>query len=296
MTTRISVPVTTVWSGADAPRTQDAPIVAPEPDPVAWNAALRDAPPSALHGRTVTQALLAEPVSVRSERDGWVEVILPWQPSSADPEGYPGWVPAAHVTDAEEAPYDQQVVVTRPVADSGATDVSYGTILGAVDADRKSVRVALPDGGIGSVDADAVAPVTAAHGVPEPAAMLDSARQFVGLRYLWGGTSGWGMDCSGFVHLVHRRFGVTVPRDAFDQILATSQSDTAAPGDLYFFTGRDGDRITHVGFVTNDAGADAAMLHAPDGDRLQHIEDGPMSAARRERLAAAGSFLTRAGH
>ena len=290
MSTRIGVPVTTVWSDPSAPRPQDAPIVADQPDAGAWNTALLDAPPSALHGRTVTQALLGEPVRIRSERDDWLEVILPWQPSSADPDGYPGWVPAAHVTAADEATYDQRVVVTGPVADAGAVEISYGTILGAVDADRRSVRVALPTGDVGTVDADAVAPVAESAALPGADTLLDSARQFLGLRYLWGGTSGWGLDCSGFVHLVHRRFGVTVPRDAFDQVEATSPTDAAAPGDLYFF-GQNGGRITHVGFVTNAAGDDAAMLHAPNGDRLEYIEDGPMAPSRRETLASAGSFL-----
>ena len=31
------------------------------------------------------------------ERDGRVEVVLPWQPSALDPRGYPGWVDAAHL-------------------------------------------------------------------------------------------------------------------------------------------------------------------------------------------------------
>lgn len=290
MTTRIAVPVTTVWSSADAPRPQDAPIIATDPDPDAWNAALLDAPPSALHGRTDTQALLGEPVHVRAERAGWVEVVLPWQPSSADPDGYPGWVPAAHVADTGATTYEHPVVVTTPVTRADGMPLSYGTILDEVERTDHAIRVALPTGDVRTVDAGALAPVPAAADMRDIHALLDSARQFVGLRYLWGGTSAWGLDCSGFVHLVHRRFGVTVPRDAFDQIEATTRADAAAPGDLYFFH-RGGDAITHVGFATNAPGDDPAMLHAPDGDRRQSIEDGPMAPQRRERLAGVGSFL-----
>lgn len=286
MTARIAVPVTTVWSSSDAPRPQDAPIVASVPDPVGWNAALRDAPPSALHGRTLTQALLGEPVNVRTERDGWVEVVLPWQPSSANPDGYPGWIPAAHVTEADDTASDHAVVVTTPTAEADGVQLSYGTIVGQVDRSGSTVRITLPGAGVRTVAADSVAPLPVSRGVPDAGALLDSARQFLGLRYLWGGTSGWGMDCSGFVHLVHRRFGVTVPRDAFDQIEATSRTESAAPGDLYFFDRGDGGRVTHVGFVV---GADAAMLHAPDGDHAQYIEEGPMAPARRERLVRAGA-------
>ena len=290
MTARISVPVTTVWSSADAPRPQDAAIIATRPDPVAWNAALLDAPPSALHGRTVTQALLGEPAHVRAERDGWAEVILPWQPSSADPAGYPGWIPAAHLTDAEGAVSTSRVVVSVPAADVGDATLSYGTILDVVDETTDGVRVSLPGGRVGTLAESAVAPLAGHRRMSDPEALLDSARQFVGLRYLWGGTSGWGMDCSGFVHLVHRRFGITIPRDASDQIGAASRTTTASPGDLYFFENGNA-RISHVGFATK-ADDELPMLHAPDGGRLQYIEERPMEQSRRERLVSSGSFLS----
>jgi cell wall-associated NlpC family hydrolase len=46
----------------------------------------------------VTEALAGEPVIVTgAEREGRVEVVLPWQPSSLDERGYPGWVDAAHL-------------------------------------------------------------------------------------------------------------------------------------------------------------------------------------------------------
>ena len=46
----------------------------------------------------VTEALVGEPVVVTgAERDGRVEVVLPWQPSSLDTRGYPGWVDAQHL-------------------------------------------------------------------------------------------------------------------------------------------------------------------------------------------------------
>ncbi|UYM04882.1 C40 family peptidase [Solicola gregarius] len=290
MTTVISVPVTTVWKGPDAPRDVDAAIVARTPDPVAWNAALLAAPPSALHGRAETQALYGEPVRVVSERAGWVELVLPWQPSSADPAGYPGWVPAAHVSDTD--PVDGPLaVVTTPTVTADDRELSYGTVLPETERGPAVVRLAGPDGPI-------TAPTSAVARVPEPTdvrdveALLTEARQFVGMRYVWGGTSGWGLDCSGFVHLVHRRAGVTVPRDAYDQIEAATRLDPteASTGDLYFF-GLTSRGITHVGFATNPAGAELAMLHAPDGDRSQHIEDAPMAPPRRADLAGAGRFI-----
>jgi cell wall-associated NlpC family hydrolase len=123
----------------------------------------------------------------------------------------------------------------------------------------------------------------------DPDDLLDTASQFLGLRYLWGGTSAWGLDCSGLVHLVFRAFGVLIPRDAFDQAsdVQPVPLDEVRPGDLYFFA-RPGERVYHVGFVSRTLGSDSTrwMLHAPEGGEL--IEDAPLAPHRIETLVAAG--------
>ena len=49
------------------------------------------------------------------------------------------------------------------------------------------------------------------------ASIVAQAKRFLGLRYLWGGLSAWGFDCSGLVWDVFRMHGITIPRDA-DQL------------------------------------------------------------------------------
>ena len=126
----------------------------------------------------------------------------------------------------------------------------------------------------------------------DPLKVLAEARRHLGLSYLWGGTSRWGLDCSGLVHLAYREAGVVVPRDA------AAQQQAATPvalgeeqsGDLYFFA-RNG-HVFHVGFVT-DSGR---MLHATedgaDGAAGEgRVEDAPLTEQRRATLVAAGRFL-----
>jgi gamma-D-glutamyl-L-lysine dipeptidyl-peptidase len=290
----VAVPVTTVWSGPDAPRDCDAAAVADRPDVPAWTASMDSAARLDLHGRTLTQALLGEPIVPSEERAGWMRVTLPWQPSRLDPAGYPGWIPAAHLGTAPRRG-DRTVAVTTPTATCRTRDeaeaLSYGTVLHVVDAGPEETTVALPDGREGRLP---TAQVRAPNVDPTAAewaeSLLESARRLVGLRYLWGGTSAWGLDCSGFAHLVHRAHGRRVPRDASDQLPAARPVplDAARPGDLYFF-GPPDRPATHVGYVTAPAGSgDRAMLHAPEEDEL--IEETALAPRRLETLVGAGSF------
>jgi gamma-D-glutamyl-L-lysine dipeptidyl-peptidase len=292
--TAIAVPVTTVWTAPDAPRDRDAPAVADAPDVAAWRSSMDTASRLGLHGRTLTQALLGEPVVVTEERAGWVRVTLPWQPSGRDPAGYPGWVPAPHVEAAASADGEPVTVVTPTATcrtDDGPLLVSYGTILRAVDSDAADTTVVLPGDRIGRLpNADVRAPGPDPKAASWAHSLLDAGRQFVGLRYLWGGTCGWGFDCSGFVHLMYRAHDIRVPRDALDQMPAARSIPIEAthPGDLYFFA-RPGERPYHVGFVTPpDAEGRRTMLHAPEETEL--IEETPMTPSRLETLVSAGTF------
>ncbi|MDP9220652.1 MAG: C40 family peptidase, partial [Actinomycetota bacterium] len=120
-------------------------------------------------------------------------------------------------------------------------------------------------------------------GLPPAAELLATAALFDGLPYLWGGTSGLGLDCSGLVHLLFRRYGVTVPRDAHDQAAAGPgqiEPTRAAAGDLLFFA-RPGQEIHHVGICAGQG----RMLHAPETGRGVALE--PLSPQRQAHLVAA---------
>ncbi|GAA3151160.1 cell wall-associated NlpC family hydrolase [Kribbella aluminosa] len=282
-----TVPVSTVWTSPDAPRDIDAPAIAEHPDVAAWAKSMDTETRLGLHGRTLTQLLFAEPVLVRSEHDGWSEILAPWQPSSQDELGYPGWVPSSHLGELPTSASDP-VAIAVPTAEllvepggQPLTELSFATVLASVEHADGHTRVATPGGGSGWLQ-DAVL-----RSVSEPSDTDERLRlgeQFLGLEYLWGGTSAYGLDCSGLVHTVSRVLGIRTPRDAHDQAadLPNVPLGEVRPGDLYFFA-RDDKPIHHVGFVSP-----TGMLHASEtGKRL---ENAPLTPDRRTTLVTAARF------
>jgi SH3-like domain-containing protein len=81
-------------------------------------------------------------------------------------------------------------------------------------------------------------------------AMIALAKRFLGFPYLWGGTSSFGCDCSGFTQMLLRQRGVVMPRDAGPQMewngLAAVERSVLRPGDLLFF-GPSVQKVTHTG-------------------------------------------------
>ncbi len=63
------------------------------------------------------------------------------------------------------------------------------------------------------------------------------AEKFLGVPYLWGGRSFFGIDCSGFSQAIMKRFGIKLPRDSKDQIHEGSEINRKdiRTGDLLFF-------------------------------------------------------------
>lgn len=75
--------------------------------------------------------------------------------------------------------------------------------------------------------------------------IAEYAKQFLGNRYVWGGSSLTnGADCSGFTMSLYRKYGHSLPHNAAAQAGVTRSVSSPKPGDLFFYS--NGSRINHV--------------------------------------------------
>ena len=102
-----------------------------------------------------------------------------------------------------------------------------------------------------------------------------TAKRFIGVPYLWGGTSPKGMDCSGFTKTVFRLNGKELNRDANQQaqmgvdVPVGDDFRMVTKGDLLFFgqkaTADRSERITHVAIYLKDK----QFIHTPGGSGVR---------------------------
>lgn len=104
----------------------------------------------------------------------------------------------------------------------------------------------------------------------EAPAIREAAMEYLEVPYLWGGRSRCGIDCSGFSQQVFRKFGIALPRDAWQQAEkgeGVGFLQEVQCGDLAFFDNEEG-RITHVGIMLSPE----EIIHASGKVRIDRID------------------------
>jgi cell wall-associated NlpC family hydrolase len=214
-------------------------------------------------GELATQALLGMPLKVLERRDEWFRVQTPdqyiaWLDHGAfqrlDRAGLDRWqrAPKLIVTANQTMALTEPKPGTAPVSDLVA-----GDLLQFLGEKAGHFEAGFPDGRRAFVPNTDAQPYNAwlASLKPTESSLVETGRRFMGLPYLWGGTSAKGVDCSGFTKTVFLLNGYTLPRDASQQALTGEPIDTSTgfgnlrPGDLLFFGKKreDGtERVVHV--------------------------------------------------
>jgi gamma-D-glutamyl-L-lysine dipeptidyl-peptidase len=256
---------------------------------VAHNVTAMRAEPNSRAEQT-SQVIFGETVRVIRDEDEYTEV--------QSPDSYQGWVLTRHLSileTGERYPEPSRAAMVAPLflpvfKDPSAQSerlmlLTLGTAVELAQGDPDAVYypIRLPSGRLGYVEGGALIVPQYPQIENLGPNLIIVARGLIGVPYLWGGRTPFGLDCSGFVQRVYWLCGHVIPRDAYLQArnekFSPVERDTLKPGDLVFFTGDHDPRervITHVGMAMGDGrfihasgalGVAATPLDEPPYDR-----------------------------
>lgn len=203
-----------------------------------------------------------EIVSIEGIEDGWYKIEF---------NGLVGYVRSDLIDPTALEPEPEPVVETPAIAISipeTSSSVKNNSSTGA--ASSSSTSTVYEDIFVSNEpkyeekEEEVYEPVVETPPASYSSSIVDVAYQYLGVPYVWGGTSPSGFDCSGFVQYVFSKCGYSLSRTADAQYYngyAISYS-SLAPGDLVFFVNTYATSgISHVGIYVGDG----AFIHCANG-------------------------------
>ncbi len=203
----------------------------------------------------ISQAILGDAIELLGpETSKWVQVKM-W-------DGYVGWLSKSTIVQ-EPAEWENheffapnqllsRIYESPDLFSTPIRDITLGSRLPLLARQDHWVKILLPTGETGWMENDAFGN----YGKPDIEKLIHTSLRFIGIPYLWGGTTPRGIDCSGFTQLLFRLNGILLKRDASIQYeqgekVSDSWEDWQA-GDLVFFSENENNSITHVGIIMGD--------------------------------------------
>ena len=228
----------------------------------------------------ITQAIMGETMTRLESIGDWYFVRME--------DDYHGWVRSWSVAEAARSDIEDHferanarvevnvgyLLSTVEPNSIPVTDLVSGTRVEILSSEGKYSYIRAPGGKAGYFPSDSLGPVKKEETCR--ADIVERAGKFLGIPYVWGGTSAKGFDCSGLVKRVYMMEGIDLPRDADQQTsagepISLEKIDTARPADLLFFA--DGDKITHVGIALGGG----RFIHSYGDVRINsYMEEDPL--------------------
>ena len=249
------------------------------------------------------QALMGTVVEIIGERGYWRHIV--------SPEPYSAWVNEMGLVEMTQEEVNDYIdclkyicitdfthIYAEPSQDSERiSDFVMGGLVRSLFNGRgkpvksgKFLACMLPSGKCGWVLKNDVQDFDEWVASREPTgdAIVNTAFNFLGVPYMWGGTSIKNVDCSGLTRSVFYMNGILLPRNASQQAKAgvPVPLDALEAGDLLFFgtPAQDGkpEKVSHVGIYMGDG----IYIHASQVVRISNLDPESEGYEGREPLRA----------
>ncbi|MCF6240849.1 MAG: C40 family peptidase [Bacteroidales bacterium] len=249
----------------------------------------------------ISQALMGDKLNLFMKSGSWYLVQTP--------DNYYGWMYAPALTqlsgdEIKSWQQSEKLIVTEiyahvyekpDISSQKISDIVIGNLLKQISEKDDFYEVELPDGRKAFVKKLSVENYEQwkASRNATPGNIVATAKQFLGVPYMWGGTSAKQLDCSGFTQTVYELNGIQLPRDASQQVKLGIEIDTInhfshlQKGDLLFFgkkaTKNTKEKVIHVTIYIGDT----EFIHAAGLVKINSLDPA------RENFSAyrKGSFL-----
>jgi hypothetical protein len=236
----------------------------------------------------ISQALFNESVDILENGEEFSKVRLS--------DNYEGYIRNKFISDAAESGDGNEFMVSATIAIGyigaderapSATMLPFTSIIKAARRANNFIVCETPRfGDIYLVQEDLI-PVTQTPKVirKDTRTFLESARRFIGVPYLWGGKSFFGIDCSGFAQVNFKFFGIDLPRDTKDQVKVGKEIERKdiLPGDLLFFKGHVAIAINDLTYIHSSASTGGVYINSFDrsaDNYLEHLDKGLLAVRR----------------
>jgi hypothetical protein len=212
----------------------------------------------------VTQMLYGETASIIQRKSkSWYKISCSW-------DGYEGYIDPKQVidlTDKEFIYYTKDVSVSIEMSQNLINEgISFPILAGSSLPYFDGMSFRMPDGKY-VLNGHAVMLNNQTHGLD---LLTKIAKKYLNAPYLWGGRSPFGIDCSGFIQVLFKCIGISLPRDAYQQAELGTLVDFISQieeGDLAFFVNAEG-RIIHVGLCLEEG----HIIHASGRVRVDRLD------------------------